>query len=67
MTNMPLIIDDNGKTNLVLPETPIVNADSPTSVNMPRTSFFPSKNLGCYGDGGAIFLNNDPLAAKIKK
>ena len=30
------------------------------------TSFFPSKNLGCYGDGGAIFTNNDELAAKMK-
>lgn len=30
------------------------------------TSFFPSKNLGCYGDGGAIFTNNDSLAKKIK-
>lgn len=30
------------------------------------TSFFPSKNLGCYGDGGAIFTNNDILAEKIK-
>jgi len=30
------------------------------------TSFFPSKNLGCYGDGGAIFSNDDALAAKIK-
>ena len=30
------------------------------------TSFFPSKNLGCYGDGGAIFTNNDELAVKIK-
>jgi dTDP-4-amino-4,6-dideoxygalactose transaminase len=29
------------------------------------TSFFPSKNLGCYGDGGAIFTNNDSLATKI--
>jgi UDP-2-acetamido-2-deoxy-ribo-hexuluronate aminotransferase len=29
------------------------------------TSFFPSKPLGCYGDGGAIFTNNDLLAAKI--
>ncbi|MFC2118566.1 DegT/DnrJ/EryC1/StrS family aminotransferase [Bacteroidota bacterium] len=28
-------------------------------------SFFPSKNLGCYGDGGAIFTNNDILAEKI--
>lgn len=30
------------------------------------TSFFPSKNLGCYGDGGAIFTNNDELAAQLK-
>jgi len=30
------------------------------------TSFFPSKNLGCYGDGGAIFTNNDKLAHTIR-
>ncbi|MBS1973469.1 MAG: DegT/DnrJ/EryC1/StrS family aminotransferase, partial [Bacteroidetes bacterium] len=30
------------------------------------TSFFPSKNLGCYGDGGAIFTNDDTLAVKLK-
>jgi dTDP-4-amino-4,6-dideoxygalactose transaminase len=30
------------------------------------TSFFPSKNLGCYGDGGALFTNNEELAKKIK-
>lgn len=30
------------------------------------TSFFPSKNLGCFGDGGALFTNNDTLAAKIR-
>ncbi len=30
------------------------------------TSFFPSKNLGCYGDGGAIFTNDDDLAHKIR-
>ena len=29
------------------------------------TSFFPSKPLGCYGDGGAIFTNDEELAAKI--
>ncbi|UUC46785.1 DegT/DnrJ/EryC1/StrS family aminotransferase [Flavobacterium cerinum] len=30
------------------------------------TSFFPSKNLGCYGDGGAIFTNDDELAYKLR-
>ena len=30
------------------------------------TSFFPSKNLGCYGDGGAIYTNNQELAEKIR-
>ena len=30
------------------------------------TSFFPSKNLGCYGDGGAIFTNDDDLAHTVR-
>ncbi len=30
------------------------------------TSFFPSKNLGCYGDGGALMTNNDVLAKKMR-
>ncbi len=30
------------------------------------TSFFPSKNLGCYGDGGAIFTNDDDLAHSLR-
>jgi len=30
------------------------------------TSFFPSKNLGCYGDGGAIFTNDDEIAKNLK-
>ncbi|MHC1704317.1 MAG: DegT/DnrJ/EryC1/StrS family aminotransferase [Tenuifilaceae bacterium] len=30
------------------------------------TSFFPSKNLGCYGDGGALFTNDDALAEEIR-
>lgn len=31
------------------------------------TSFFPSKNLGCYGDGGALFTNDDDLAHKVRR
>jgi len=34
--------------------------------NVGTTSFFPSKNLGCYGDGGAIFTNDDDLAHVIR-
>ncbi|MBJ2174292.1 DegT/DnrJ/EryC1/StrS family aminotransferase [Aureibaculum sp. A20] len=34
--------------------------------NVGTTSFFPSKNLGCYGDGGAIFTNDDDLAHKLR-
>ena len=30
------------------------------------TSFFPSKNLGCFGDGGAIYTNNDELALRMR-
>lgn len=39
---------------------------SGTMGHLGTTSFFPSKNLGCYGDGGAIFTDNDDLAYKIR-
>jgi UDP-2-acetamido-2-deoxy-ribo-hexuluronate aminotransferase len=34
--------------------------------NAGTTSFFPSKNLGCYGDGGAVYTNDDDLANKLR-
>ncbi|MXV37120.1 aminotransferase class I/II-fold pyridoxal phosphate-dependent enzyme [Flavobacteriaceae bacterium Ap0902] len=37
-----------------------------TMGNIGTTSFFPSKNLGCYGDGGAIFTNDDDLAHRMR-
>ncbi|GAA4279817.1 DegT/DnrJ/EryC1/StrS family aminotransferase [Gaetbulibacter aestuarii] len=37
-----------------------------TMADVGATSFFPSKNLGCYGDGGAIFTNDDDLAHTIR-
>lgn len=35
--------------------------------SMAATSFFPAKPLGCYGDGGAVFTDNDDLAAAMKE
>lgn len=34
--------------------------------DLATTSFFPAKPLGCYGDGGAIFTNNEKLATRIR-
>src|SRR6056300_1409224 len=42
------------------------NKKSGTIGHLGTTSFFPSKNLGCFGDGGAIFTNDDNLADKIR-
>ncbi len=41
-------------------------AKAGTMGHVSSTSFFPSKNLGCYGDGGAIFTNDDNLAHTIR-
>ncbi|AQW92403.1 DegT/DnrJ/EryC1/StrS family aminotransferase [Elizabethkingia anophelis] len=43
-----------------------VKKKSGTMGTLGTTSFFPSKNLGCYGDGGAIFTNDDELEYKIR-
>lgn len=37
-----------------------------TIATIGSTSFFPSKNLGCYGDGGAIFTDDETLATRLK-
>lgn len=42
------------------------NRTAGTLGDIGATSFFPSKPLGCYGDGGAIFTNNDDLAEKCR-
>ena len=44
----------------------IGNRKACTFGDVSATSFFPAKPLGAYGDGGAIFTNNDELAEKIK-
>ncbi len=41
-------------------------AKAGTMGDIGTTSFFPSKNLGCMGDGGAIFTNNDDLAKQLR-
>lgn len=41
-------------------------AQAGTMGDIGTTSFFPSKNLGCYGDGGALFTNDEHLAIKLK-
>ncbi len=42
------------------------NKKAGTIGHVASTSFFPSKNLGCYGDGGAIFTNDDALAHTLR-
>ena len=76
--NMEAIMDLANKHNLFVIEdtAQAIGADYIFSDNSRKkagtighvgtTSFFPSKNLGCYGDGGAIFTNDDELANMIR-
>jgi dTDP-4-amino-4,6-dideoxygalactose transaminase len=76
--NMDAVMDLANKHNLFVIEdnaqaigADYISADgtakkSGTIGHVASTSFFPSKNLGCYGDGGAIFTNDDDLAHKIR-
>jgi len=46
--------------------TPNEHGFAGTMGHIGSTSFFPSKNLGCFGDGGAIFTNDDDLAQRLR-
>ena len=61
------VIEDNAQAigaNYTYPDGR--KAKAGTIGHVASTSFFPSKNLGCYGDGGAIFTNDDKLAHTIR-
>ena len=61
------VIEDNAQA--IGASYTLANGDKKMTGNIGHvasTSFFPSKNLGCYGDGGAIFTNDDKLAHTIR-
>jgi UDP-2-acetamido-2-deoxy-ribo-hexuluronate aminotransferase len=61
------VIEDNAQAiGADFISTSGVKAKVGTIGHVGATSFFPSKNLGCYGDGGAIFTNDDALAHTIR-
>lgn len=60
------IIEDNAQGIGCYYEAGSTAGYTGTMGDMGTCSFFPSKNLGCYGDGGAITTNDDDLAAKLR-
>ena len=61
------IIEDNAQSiGSIYTFSNGINNYAGTIGDIGTTSFYPSKNLGCYGDGGAIFTNDDSLAKTIK-
>jgi UDP-2-acetamido-2-deoxy-ribo-hexuluronate aminotransferase len=77
-SNMDAIMEIAGRNNLFVVEdsaqaigatyTHLDGSSSKAGTigDIGTTSFFPSKNLGCYGDGGAIFTNSDELAETMR-
>ena len=78
-SNMEFILDVANRNNLkVIEDTAQAigavysfsngkKAQAGTMGDVGTTSFFPSKNLGCYGDGGAMFTNNPDLAERLNR
>jgi UDP-2-acetamido-2-deoxy-ribo-hexuluronate aminotransferase len=77
-SNMEYLLDFARKNNLKVIEDTAqaigavytfsdgVQKQAGTMGDVGTTSFFPSKNLGCYGDGGAMFTNDPELAEKLR-
>ena len=61
-----LIIEDNAQSLGAEYEFPDRTQQAGTMGIIGTTSFFPSKNLGAYGDGGAVFTQDESLATKIR-
>ena len=60
------VIEDNAQAIGAIYSSENGKHQAGTIGHLSSTSFFPSKNLGCYGDGGAIFTNDDALAHKLR-
>ena len=60
------VIEDNAQSVGAICQMPEGQKMSGTMGHLSTMSFFPSKNLGCYGDGGAVCTNDAQLAARVK-
>lgn len=66
LNNIPVIEDAAQALSAVYSFSTGIQKKAGTMGRMGTTSFFPSKNLGCFGDGGAIFTDDDELAESIR-